>query len=104
MAGNLHQHNFSNILGRDRKQISTNIFFGNVLKVHIVPYLNEYVGLGQIERGVGHLGHKDGADLGVVLEVLNDADPLGLGGGAVDERPFELLGIVLQGKDIVAVG
>ena len=70
----------------------------------IVPYLNEYVGLGQIERGVSDFWDEDGADFRVVLEVLDDTDSLRLGGGTVDERPLELLGIVLQGKDIVAVG
>jgi len=50
--------------------------------------LNENVGLGQVEAGVRHLAHEDGVHLRVVLEVLQDADPLRLGGRDVRKRSF----------------
>ena len=40
--------------------------------------LDQHVGLGQVERRVGHLAHEDGVHLGVELEVLQDLDPLAL--------------------------
>jgi len=39
--------------------------------------------------------------LGVVLEVLEDCDPLRLGGGAVDVGLVQALGVVLQRVHVV---
>ena len=49
--------------------------------------LNEDVRFREIEAVVGDLGHEDCVDLGVVLEVLQDLQPLALGGGAVQVGP-----------------
>ena len=59
-------------------------------------YLNQHIGFGQVEAGVGHLGHEYRVHLGIVLEVLEDADPLRLGGRPVDVRLVQPDRVVLN--------
>ena len=63
--------------------------------------LDQDVRLGKVEAGVGHLGDKDGVDLSVVFEVLQDLNPLRLTCGAVNVRSVELRSVMLKSVDIV---
>mmetsp|Transcript_8973 Transcript_8973/g.22243 ORF Transcript_8973/g.22243 Transcript_8973/m.22243 type:complete len:315 (+) Transcript_8973:112-1056(+) len=63
--------------------------------------LDDHVGVGQVDRGVAHLGDEDGVVLGACLELLEHAQPLRLRGGPVDERPAELDRVLLEREDVV---
>ena len=63
--------------------------------------LDDDVGVGQVDRGVAHLGDEDGVVLGARLELLEDAYPLRLRRRPVNEGPPELDRVLFEREDIV---
>ena len=64
-------------------------------------YLNDNVHVGQVDGVVADFADKQRVDVGIVLEMVQEFEPLGVAGGAVDERLAQRGGVVAEGEHVV---